>query len=31
MDQKMLSFLNTGMEIERKRTLEGSTFLAEDK
>lgn len=31
MAQKMHSFLNAGREIERKQTLEGKTFLAEDK
>lgn len=31
MAQKMHSFLNISMEIERKQTLEGKTFLVEDK
>lgn len=30
MTWKMHSFLNTGMEIERKQTLNGKTFFAED-
>lgn len=31
MAQKTYKFLNTGKEIEIKETLEGKTFLAEDK